>query len=438
MKPILWVVSELFYPETTSTGYFISGIAEGLTDGFDVRALCSKPTYSERGRSVPRREIHAKVDIRRMRSTTYSKDWLPGRVLNMFTFSIAVALTALLRFRRGDAVLVVTNPPLVTLLLGLVIRLKRLRGILLVHDVYPEVLHATGHVRPDGGASNVIQRIMRWVFRSYSDIVVLGRDMEELIRRKVDDDRPITIIPNWGDAEEVRPIARRDNPFAHAYDLVDKTVVQFSGNLGRTHDIETVLEAARRLQERSGLRFLFVGYGGKTGLISEAGEKLPNVIFAPRQPREMLGPMLSCSDATLIAFTDNMLGVSVPSRMYNVMAAAAPLVALADERSELVQVIREERCGWQLRAGDIDGLCSLIEYIDSGAGRAEARRRGDAGRQAMLQHYTEDVVISQFAALLASTPANGRKQERSSATRIPPPADVEIVLIDADRCGSSN
>lgn len=404
MKPILWVVSELFHPETTSTGYFVTGIAEGLAGDFDVRALCSKPTYSERGQRVPRRETHAGVDIRRMRSTDFAKDWLPGRLLNMLTFSVAVAFTALLRFHRGDAVLVVTNPPLVTLLVGMAVRLKRMRAILLVHDVYPEVLHATGHIRPGGAVSNAIQRVMRWVFRSFRDIVVLGRDMEELIRRNVGGDRRITIIPNWGDPAEVRPLARSDNPFALAYDLVGRTVVQFSGNLGRTHDIETVLEAARRLCDRSNLRFLFVGYGGKTGLIAEAGAELPNILFAPRQPREMLGPMLSCSDATLIAFTDNMLGVSVPSRMYNVMAAAAPIVALADERSELAQVIREEGCGWQFRTGDVDGLCALLASIDSEEGKAEARRRGEAGRNAMLRNYTAEIVVAQFAALIAAPP----------------------------------
>ena len=402
MKQTLWIVSELFYPETTSTGYFVTGIAEGLVGDLDVRALCSRPTYSEHGQSVPWREMHAGVDIRRMRSTAFSKDWMPGRVLNMVTFSVLVAMTALFRFRSTDAVLVVTNPPLATLLLGIVIRLKRMRGLLLVHDVYPEVLHATGHVRPDGPASRAIQRVMGWVFRSYSDIVVLGRDMAELIRRKMQNNHGIVIIPNWGDAAEVAPIERSANPFAIAHGLTDKTVVQFSGNLGRTHDIETALAAAQRMKDRERLRFLFVGYGGKTGLISTAGTALPNVLFAPRQPRDMLGPMLSCSDATLIAFTDDMLGVSVPSRMYNVMAAGAPIVALADERSELAQVVCEEGCGWTLRTGDVDGLCALLAFIDSEEGKAEATRRGAAGRKAMTQSYTADIVIDRFAALLRS------------------------------------
>ncbi len=405
-KPKLWVVSELYYPETTSTGYFLTGIAEGLTKSHDVRVLCSRPTYSERGQSVPWRERHAGVAIHRMRSSTFSKDWLPGRLINMLSFSVLVALIALRHIRRGDALLVVTNPPLATLLLGVIARWKHARTVLLVHDVYPEVLHATGHLRPHGPASRLMQHVMRWVFRKYDDVVVLGRDMADLIARKIGVDRRIVVIPNWGDPSAVAPMARTENPFAATYGLTDRTVVQFSGNLGRTHDIETVLSAARRLCDRESLRFLFVGYGGKTGMIADASATLPNVLFAPRQSREMLGAMLSCSDATLIAFTSNMLGVSVPSRMYNVMAAGAPLVALSDPRSELAHVVVEEDCGWQLQTGDVDGLCDLLSFIDSPAGRVEAQRRGENGRRALMRHYTPDVVIARFAALLTETPAD--------------------------------
>ncbi len=403
-KPRLWVVSELYYPETTSTGYFLTGIAEGLATSHDVRVLCSRPTYSERGRRVPWRERHAGVSIRRVRSSAFAKDWLPGRIINMLSFSILVALVALRHIRRGDAMLVVTNPPLATLLLGVVAQWKRARAVLLVHDVYPEVLHATGHLRPQGRVSRMVQHVMRWVFRKYDDVVVLGRDMADLITSKIGADRRIVVIPNWGDPSQVAPMPRDENPFAAAHGLTDCTVIQFSGNLGRTHDVETVLAAARRLRDHESLRFLFVGYGGKTGLIADASATLPNIIFAPRQPPEMLAAMLSCSDATLIAFTDNMLGVSVPSRMYNIMAAGAPLVALSDPRSELAHVVMEEECGWQLPTGDVDGLCDLLSFIDSAAGRAEAQRRGGNGRRAVMRHYTPDVVIARFAALLADAP----------------------------------
>ena len=76
----MWVVSELYYPEETSTGYFLSRIAESLTDTYDVRAVCAQPTYSRRGTRAPWREHHAGVDIRRCRATTLNKDVLPFRL----------------------------------------------------------------------------------------------------------------------------------------------------------------------------------------------------------------------------------------------------------------------------------------------------------------------------------------------------------------------
>lgn len=397
-RPRLWVVSELYYPEETSTGYFLTGIAEGLADRFEVGVVCSPPTYSERAVKTARREVRRGVAIRRTRSTTFDKDWLPGRLLNMLTFTLGVVAFALRHFRRGDRLLVVTNPPLVPLLLGVVTRMKRLRGALLVHDVYPEVLHATGHVRRGSWADRAVEAVMRFAVRSFPTVVVLGRDMAEVVGRKLLPRQRVAIIPNWGDPVEVAPMPRADNPFAQAHGLVDKVVVQFSGNLGRTHDVEAVLRLADAMRDREELVFLFVGFGGKAGAIGEAARALPNVRFAPRQPREMLGAMLACSDATVIAFVDGMYGVSVPSRMYNVMAAGVPIVALADPRAELSLVVAEERCGWVV--GDAEGLRGVVEQVLTPEGRADAATRGAAGRAAMLRAYTVEQVVDGFARAL--------------------------------------
>lgn len=407
-RPRLWVVSELYYPEETSTGYFLTGIAEGLANRFDVGVVCSPPTYSERALKTARRERRHGVDIRRTRSTTFDKDWMPGRLLNMLTFTLGVLAFAIRHFRRGDRVLIVTNPPLLPLLLGLVVRAKGLRGMLLVHDVYPEVLHATGHVAHGGRASGAIERVMRAAFRSYGTVVVLGRDMAEVVGRKLLPRQRMVTIPNWGDPVEVAPVPRGDNPFARAHGLVDKVVVQFSGNLGRTHDVAAVLDLARALRGREELVFLFVGFGGKAREIAAASGALPNVVFAPRQPREMLGPMLACSDATVIAFVEGMYGVSVPSRMYNVMAAGAPIVALADPRSELSLVVAEEKCGWVVP--DAAGLRAVVEGLLTPEGRAEAAARGANGRAAMLRAYTVEQVVARFAEALGtdSPPLEGR------------------------------
>jgi colanic acid biosynthesis glycosyl transferase WcaI len=143
----LWVVSELYYPEETSTGHFLTHIAEGLAAHYPVSALCSQPTYSKRGSRAPRREVRHGVEIHRGLGTTFDKDVLPGKLANALTISLSLFLTALRRFRRGDVALVVTNPPFLPFLTRLACALRGARCVLLIHDVYPETLIAAGWTR---------------------------------------------------------------------------------------------------------------------------------------------------------------------------------------------------------------------------------------------------------------------------------------------------
>lgn len=400
-KPRLWIVSELYYPEQTSTGYFLTKIAEGLADTFDVEVICGKPSYSERGMAVARRERRHRTTIHRMRSTHFNKDRLVLRAINALTLALAAIVFALRRLRRGDRMLIVTNPPTLPPLLALAARIKGARCYLLVHDVYPEVLEATGMMGRDGIAWQVASAFFNRTLGWFTRIVVLGRDMQALIDRKVAAGKGrsvTTIIPNWGDVDEIRPIARVHNEFAIEHGLVDRFVVQFSGNIGRTHDVALILDVARRLEDTPEVVFLFVGYGGQANAV--ASHEGTNLRYLPRQPRERLNAMLSCSDATVIAFKPAMNGVSVPSRMYNVMAAGVPIIAIADADAELSRTVTENEAGWQMAAGDADSLERLIRRLATPAGRTEARAFGENARAALLPRYTLPQIIEQYRDLL--------------------------------------
>lgn len=400
--PRLWVVSELYYPEQTSTGYFLTRIAEGLSDAFTVEVICGQPTYSEHGMRAPRREERNGVRIHRLRATSFGKDRLLLRAINAFTLTLAGALFALRRFRRGDRLLIVTNPPTLPPVLGAIARWRGVESHLLVHDVYPEVLAATGVVGPASRAYRWLARLFAATFRLFDSVIVLGRDMEEVVRRKVGPAARVTVIPNWGDADEIVPIPREANTFCRDEGLTAPTIIQFSGNIGRTHDVETVIGAGRRLAGRDDVLFLFVGYGGKSGLVAEAqgsGEQ-PNLRLLPRQSRDRLGPMLACATAVVIPFVADMKGLSVPSRMYNVLAAGTPIIALADPASELALTVAEHEAGWVLPPGDVDALTGLVVDLASPEGRAEAARRGRNGRSAVVARYTLDAVLARYRQLL--------------------------------------
>lgn len=399
----IWIVSELYYPEETSTGHFITGIAEGLAQHLDVRVLCSQPTYSNRGVRALRKEVHNGVFIHRVRSTSFDKNRLLLRAINMVTFSIAVFAFLLLRARARDKVIVVTNPPLIGISVALASKVRRLCSVLLVHDVFPSTLVAAGLLTEKSILFRLVKSIMGLAYRAFSKVVVLGRDMRSVVVETFSvSSANIAIIPNWGDVEEVDPAKVLTNRFSEAHGLTNKFVVQFAGNIGRTHDIDVVLNAASHLADESGIIFVIITDGSKESYIRQRvyREHLTNVMVIPRQPRPMLPDMLCSASVALIAFEDSMLGLSVPSRMYNIMAAEVPIIALADPRSELAMCVRECGCGWTLPVGDELALSSLLRDLAQPYNEHEVRLRGQSGRKAALENYTKKTVVESFRKLI--------------------------------------
>jgi colanic acid biosynthesis glycosyl transferase WcaI len=400
----LWIISELFYPEQTSTGYFLSEIARGLALDWDVSVICAQPTYSERGIKAPWQETWAGVNIHRMWSTRFDKDRLPLRLLNLATFTLSCLSFVLWRVRRGDRVLVVTNPPSIFPFIGFLTRIRGAKGLLLVHDVYPDVLSVTGHLDHRGLLYRVFDKMVSSACRQYDRIIVLGRDMRALMMSKsgLPPSRH-AIIPNWGDIELVRPCSRKENSFAARHGMGDAFTVQFSGNIGRTHDVETLLASAKATADRRDIQYWFIGYGGKAAQLQAGSEESrSNVHVLPRQPRKVLGKMLASADVVVIAFIPGMKGLSVPSRMYNVMAAGTAIIAMTESGSELALVVEESGCGWVIPPNDDAALTKLLLALATPEGRIEVHEKGRAARRAASERYSLEHVLNAYNRLISS------------------------------------
>lgn len=400
----LWVVSELYYPEDTSTGAILTELAEGLAGDLDVRVLCGQPTYLRRGHRAPHVERRGGVDIRRCRSTTLDKNVVPFRLINMITLSLSILAELLLRLRRGDRVLVVTNPPILPFAVAFACLLRRARLAVLVHDVYPEALVVTGAVAATSRTARAIDRAYGLLYSRATRVVVLGRDMRALLVSKYPHlEGRVKIITNWANLEFVEPLPRADSTLLQRWGIGDKFVVQYAGNIGRTHGIEELLEAAARTDEGD-THYVFVGEGAKLGWLKKevADRTLNNVTVLPRIPkseRAQLNALLSACDVAIIAFIPGMAGVSVPSRMYNILAAGVPIIAVTDAHSELAIVVEEESVGWVVPPGDPEAVALAVREASKDADRREdmaARARGAA-----TEHYGFSTVCQQFRHLLA-------------------------------------
>jgi colanic acid biosynthesis glycosyl transferase WcaI len=397
-KPRLWVVSEIYYPEEISTGYYLTSIAEGLARNYEVKVICGQPNYASRGTRAPRRETRNGVEIYRAPSTTLDKNVIFYRLLNMITLSLSILFFSLRRFKKNDRVLVVTAPPSLPFISALASLFKSASYTLLLHDCYPEVLVAVGKLRPNSMVSKSVNVLNNWLYKHASKIIVVGRDMNELVREKTNGLKiPIVFIPNWADLESVYPTPRDENSLLSDLGISDKFVFMYAGNIGHPTDIESIIECADRLRSKNDFHFVFVGSGAKSRWLQSQVQqrRLENVSILGQRPRKEQIVFLNACDVGLVSLVKNMWGTAMPSRTYNILAAGKPILALTDVGSELARVIEEEGVGWYTRPGDVDELQAKVLEIYKN--RGDLHEMGERARGAALNKYSRASAIERYA-----------------------------------------
>jgi colanic acid biosynthesis glycosyl transferase WcaI len=217
---------------------------------------------------------------------------------------------------------------------------------------------------------------------------VIGRDMADLIRRKMPVRRHdrVVLIPNWSDERHVRPVPPKDNAFRAEHGLDGRFVVQYSGRLGEKHNLEPLIDAARMLSDTNVL-FQFVGEGAKKPKLQEMVSRygLTNVQFLPYQPMDRLAETLSAGDVSVVCLEQGHTGISVPSKAYGVMAAGTPILGMLDPVGEISQTIKETGCGVLVDANPDDVAATIRDLI---ADPAKTEAMGRAARDAFLTKYT--------------------------------------------------
>lgn len=393
----LWIISEVYYPEMISTGYYLTTTAESLADDREVKVICGQPNYASRGTVAPKHETRNRVEIFRVPSTRMDKNRILGRVVNMITLGMSMTWACVRRFRRGDSVMVVTAPPSLPFSTALAALIRGASYTLLLHDAYPEQLVAVGSMRADSLPVRALDLFNRWLYKHAAKIIVVGRDMVELMEKKTRGlDIPIVNIPNWADLDLVRPAPRDGNPVLASLGLESKFVILSAGNIGRPLDLETVVECADLMRQNEEVQFVFIGGGARLPWLREqvTSRGLTNITLAGSMPREDQSVFLNACDVGLITLVKGMWGAAVPSRTYNFLAAGKPILALLDQGSETCRIIEEENVGWAVTSPDPLVLKQTIEQILEN--KNELPAMSDRARAAALAKHSPEVAMAAY------------------------------------------
>ncbi len=237
--------------------------------------------------------------------------------------------------------------------------------MLLVYDIYPDLLVEMGTLRK-GMISKIWSEMNRIVLEQASLVFTIGEDMAHLLENSYDLSRTApghaVVIHNWCDVETIKPLAKRENPFAIEHNQVGKITVLYSGNMGNTHDIESILDVARELKDHGTIRFLFIGEGAKWSLVekTKANEGLHNITLLPFQPEEVLSHSMATGDIGIVAYQPGTEACIVPSKTYYYMAAGLVPLVVSGKDTDLSRMLVENCCGMSVRSGNIDKLKSAI------------------------------------------------------------------------------
>ncbi|WP_455377761.1 glycosyltransferase family 4 protein, partial [Petrachloros mirabilis] len=240
------------------------------------------------------------------------------------------------------------------------------------------------------------KKLALWSLRQMDQIVVIGRCME---RRLLSDGIPsqsISRISNWADGELIRSVPRTENEFIQEHGLQGKFVVMYSGNLGVVHEFDTVMTLIRDLQAVPNLVFCFIGQGRrKDPLVATAArENWQHVLCLPYQPKASLPASLSAADIHLVSLRSDMEGLSVPSKLYGILAVGRPVLFIGPTNSEAAAVIRDARCGYVVQPGDVQGAAQAI--LAGYHNRALLEKQGQQARRYFAQHCDRSLATERF------------------------------------------
>lgn len=390
-------LNQFFHPDHSATSQIATDLAEDLVSaGIEVTALAGRGSYLG-GQQLPARDEHRGIKIIRASATSLGKRTLLHRGIDYASF-YATAGAALARLPRHDVIIAMTTPPLIAAAAAAIKGPKRGQLVYWVQDLYPEVAVAFGALGSHSPMTRLMTATSRAVMRRSDRVVALGEVMgQRCVAAGADPDR-VCVIPNWADGEALRPVEHASNGLREELAMGARTIVMYSGNMGRAHDIATLLEAARRLRERSDIAFVFIGDGAKRVEIESVARELPNVRLAPYQPRERLSESLSAGDLHLIGLSPEIEGLIEPSKLYGIMAVGRPALFVGPAGGEVARTIVRHDCGRVLRNGDSAGLAATISEL---ADVPEARSAmGARARAALELHYSRRVATARFKSML--------------------------------------
>jgi colanic acid biosynthesis glycosyl transferase WcaI len=415
VRPLnILILGQNYSPELIGIGPCTSGMAQALAaKGNHVRVICGQPSYPSwqvaegyRGRR-PKRSLEAGVTVLRLPHYVPADPRGVYRILHHISFAaLAFCALAISMVHRRPDVMIAVVPSLFS---AFVARLfAGLAGVPLwlhVQDFELDMALATGQMR----AANrpTVRRIERAGLRSGRVSSISPQMCARLVERGNDPARVVE-FRNWANPD-VRPLTA-PSPFRAEWNIERPFVALYSGNIAAKQGIEIVVQAARLLERRQDLLFVVAGNGANRAALVAAAAGCGNILFADLQPPERLCDLLGLATVHLLPQIADAADLVLPSKLPNMLASGAPVVATAMAGTSLAEEV--QGCGIVTQPHDALAFAAAIErLLDDPALR---QTLGQAALECAASRWNKDVILGRFEGELRSFQAERKRQRLGS------------------------
>lgn len=406
-KKIVFVIN-YFYPDYASTGQLMTSLCLHLQNDFEITVIAAQPGYA--GQKSSQDKLFAtdrleNIRIVRIKLPRLDKSNKWNRIRYVLSYFV-LAVWAMIREKNTDIVYTISSPPVLGGLIGTFGKLlKRAKHVYNIQDFNPEQAEAVSYMKRKW-VYGIARTLDNMNCKMADHIVTVGRDMQETLftrfsHRKVPDN---SVINNWTEEKEIVPLSKDDpevRKFLAENGLSDRFVIMYSGNLGLYYDLENLIKVTKYFEHRKDLVFVFIGEGAVKGVMERFVREngLTNVHFLPYQSKDYIKYSLNAADVHLVVNQKGIKGVSVPSKIYGVMASGKPILGVLENGSEAHRLIVESGSGLVVEPLDYDGIIRAIETFVSQK-PAELIRMGRNGREYLEMHLRKEQSLEKYRHLL--------------------------------------
>jgi colanic acid biosynthesis glycosyl transferase WcaI len=366
------VLNEYFPPDTSATAKNAELVVAALAEKHRVTVLCGRPSYDPTEHHPPyliRREVTGNLAVERVGSTAFPRFRMKKRVSNYLTY-LGLAVPRALTI-QSDVVVAMTDPPIEGIAGAFVARLSGRPFVYNLRDMYPDMAVGGDIVRP-GKWIERWERMHRKALRRAARVIVLGEDMRERIISKGVDPARITIVRDAVPFPD--QLASADHPVVREIRNGFRFVLVHAGNLGFYGAWETLLQAAKLL-EPEGVGLVFIGEGAMKAKVEALAEGCTNIRFLPFRPASEIPYVMAAGDLHVITVKRGLEGVVVPSKVYNILAAGRPLLAVATNQTEVARFAERDGCGVAADPNNAEAVAEAVRGVMNDSKRLQEMSR---------------------------------------------------------------